>query len=153
VPFQFRIRTLLLLVAGVALVLSLYDLLIEARGSGGANLTVVLDAENTSEIRRLDCSVVGQRELAEQVADVRDHTDFQPVVLVERSFTVYIPSWFTSSGLGWRYHHDHFRFLVIWAHYADGTEHCQVVEIPYGMGPRSLVVPFKPGQDVAVVHE
>lgn len=152
-PFQFRIRTLLLATAAICICLFLYDLVIQARGSGSFDLTVKLRDPRLTEIQRLDCVCWHIERDAIAMRDHPNHTDFAPVVLVGSEFVTDVNSWDRSSGLGWRTSYDHFRWLVIWAHYHDGSEHCQLVEIPYGRGNRELAVDFGPEQDTAVDDE
>lgn len=152
-PFQFRIRTLLLATAAICICLFLYDLVINARGYNNFDLTVKLVDPRLTEIQRLDCICWGNERDAITLRDYPNHRDFAPVVLVGSEFVIDVAAWSSSSGLGWRNTYDHYRWLVIWAHYHDGSEHCQLVEIPYGRGKRELVVDFGPDQDPAIVNE
>lgn len=151
-PFQFRLRTLFVIVAAVSLPLVALDVLQRAVWDGSFELMVRLNDPRVSSITRLDYGLYN-REVAEFAKVRKVPRDFEPAVLVRREFVADVRCWGTESGLGWRKTYDHTRWIVIWAHYRDGTDHCQVVEIPYGRGARMLEVDFGPGQDAATSNE
>lgn len=150
-PFQFRLRTLFLVVACVPLVMLAMSS-IQAVWDGSFKLTVRLKDPRVTSITRLDHRCVSRHEAERMVAHPIPQ-DFVPVSLVRDELVVDVACWGRSSILGWGDTYDHFRYIVIWAHYRDGTDHCQVVEIPYGRGARTIEVDFGPEQDAVGAGE
>lgn len=143
-PFQFRLRTMFLIVAIACVALSAYDFLLGSSESYMQDVRFNLVSEKQSPIHWVGTREFVDRDSALTFFGAPKRQFGQSISPEGKSFYCFGPCVTTRSGLGWRTTHRYSRFKVLCAHYEDGTEQSQLVEIPPGPGPHTVEVHFGP---------
>ena len=151
---RYRLRTLFLLVF-LAAVATILACCIEAVWGGRFLLTVHVADADVAELTELKQLTLFRLQDATQVASnpQADASSFDPVPFQNGAFVVSVPCGGRSNWIRGEVLYTEMRYLVLWGHFKDGTEHCQVFELPIQRGDRSMVVMFNREQDSPAVDE
>lgn len=140
-PWQFRLSSLLGLIALLALVLAAVALFgPEKVWTGHFELKIAIESASKTQIERVSYWTTYTREEAEEIA--ADYTryaqGFEPAEYANQCAVVPVRSGGRINALGRERRYVAQRYVVLCINYADGTENVVVVQVPRGRGSRSV---------------